>query len=450
MDQDIVQRPLDPAALPALRERAERVLAEAKRCGADAAEVGISLSQGLSVTVRMGAVETLEFHRDRGISVTVWQGRRKGSASSADDSDDSIRETVAAACAIARHTGEDPHAGLPDPSLYATDIPDLELFHPWPLTPEAAIDDAMRCEAAGRCDARIVNSEGASLSTGTTLRWHATSNGFSAGYGGTWHSRSCVLVAEQDGAMQRDYWYEGRRDPAAIPAPEVIGARAAERTLRRLGARRPASGNLPVLFAPEVASGLLGHFVAAISGGNLYRNASFLRDALDSMVFPAWVDVVEHPRLPRGNGSAPFDNDGLPTRDQHFVQGGRLRSYALNVYAGRRLGMASTGNAGGVRNLQISGSGESFEALLKKMDRGILVTEAMGPGVNIVTGDYSRGAAGFMVENGEITHPVEEFTIAGNLRDMFANLAGAGSDVDDRGNIRTGSLLLDSMRIAGS
>lgn len=449
-DSNSVQRSFDPGALDSLQQRAARVLEEAKRAGASDAEVGISASQGLSVSVRMGEVETLEFHRDRGISVTVYSGQKKGTASSSDDSDDSIRRTVAAAYAIAQHTGEDPCAGLADSAQLATQFPDLDLFHPWALSPEQAIEQAQACEQAGRADARIVNSEGASLSSGSSLRVYANSRGFMAGYPSSSHSRSCVLVAEQDGAMQRDYWFDSRRDASLLLPAEQVGEEARRRTLARLGAVRPATGDMPVLFSPRTAASLLGHFTAAISGGALYRNSSFLKGAQGEALFPSWVRIHEQPHLLGMAGSSAWDQDGLPTRHQDFVRDGVLQSYALGLYAARRLGMTATGNAGGPRNLTIDSSGEDQAALLKKMGRGILITEVMGPGVNIVSGDYSRGAAGFMVEDGEITTPLEEFTIAGHLRDMFAAVQAAGSDVDNRGNIHVGSLLIGQLRVAGT
>ena len=449
-DRDIVQRPLDPGALAALEQRAARVLEEARRAGASEAEVGISASQGLSVTVRMDEVETLEFHRDRGLSVTVYIGQQKGTASTSDDSDASIRATVEAACAIARHTGADPCAGLASADQLATRFPDLDLYHPWRLDADQAIEEARQCERAGRADARIVNSEGATLSSGTSLRVYGNSRGFLAGQAGTHHSRSCVLVAEQNGAMQRDYWYDGRRDPRRLQTADAIGEEARRRTLARLGARRPATGDMPVLFAPRTAATLLSHFVGAISGGALYRNASFLKDCVGEALFPAWVRIHENPLLPGMNGSAAWDQDGLPTRAQDFVRDGVLQGYALGLYASRRLGLTPTGNGGGVRNLRLDSSGEDFAALLKRLGNGILVTEVMGPGVNLVTGDYSRGAAGFLVENGEISVPLEEFTIAAPLRDIFSGLVAAGTDVDDRGNIHCGSLLVSRLRVAGA
>lgn len=438
-----------PQALDALRERAHNVLEEARRQGATAAEVGISAGNGLSVTVRMGEIETLEFHNDRALSVVVFIGQRKGAASSSDDSEGSVRETVAAALAIAQQTGEDAHSGLAEPELLARDVPDLELCHPWAITPAEAIAQAQACEAAGRADPRIVNSEGATVSSSVSVRVYANSNGFVGAYAGSQHSRSCVLVAEHEGAMQRDYWYDSQREAAQLTAPEVIGERAAQRTLARLGAQRPATGESPLLFAPEVARGLLGHFVSAISGGALYRNASFLRDRLNSQVFPEWVTISELPRLLRGAASAPFDSDGIATRDQDFVRDGVLVSYALGLYAARRLGLAPTGNGGGVRNLRITHGEEDQAALCRRMGNGILITEVMGQGVNLVTGDYSRGASGFRVEDGEITAPLEEFTIAGHLGEMFASLVAAGSDIDQRGHIHCGSLLLAPMKIAG-
>ena len=440
----------DPAELNRLQDKARLVLDEAARQGADQAEVGINGSRGFSVSVRMGEVETLEFHNDRGFSVTVYLGQCKGSASSTDDSPQSIRDSVAAALAIARQTRPDQYAGIAPAELLASDVPDLDLCHPWQISPEEAIDSARECEAVGRADPRIINSEGASLSTGISLRVYANSHGFLAGYSSSSHSRACILVAEQDGKMQRDYWYDGRRNAADLADAKSIGQRAAERTLSRLGATRPPTGNMPVMFAPEVAGGVLGHLVGAISGGSLYRRASFLCDRLGETIFPDWVNISERPLAPGLAGSAPFDSDGLATRNQSFISDGKLVSYALGLYAARRLDMQPTGNGGGVRNLTISHGDEDQQALLKRMGNGLLVTELMGSGVNLLTGDYSRGASGFLVENGEIVAPLEEFTIAGHLGEMFAGLQAAGNDVDTRGNIHCGSLLLSEMKVAGS
>lgn len=452
---DSVAASLAPDALPALKARANELLNMAGDAGACAAEVSIGVAEGLSVSVRLGEVETLEFHRDRGISLTVYSedgggGLRKGSASSSDESPASLARTVAAAMAIADHTGADPASGLAAPQQLASELPDLDLYHPWSLSPQQAMELAQSCEAAGRSDARISNSDGANLSSGNSLRVYANSQGFCAGYAASQHSLSCVLVAGEQDAMQRDYWFDSRRDPAALMAAEAIGAEAQRRTLARLGAEPPATGNYPILFAPRAAASLLGHLTAAISGGALYRNASFLRDRLGEQLFPHWVHIHERPLLPGSAGSAAWDQDGLATRNQAFVEGGTLSRYALGLYAARRLDMAPTGNGGGVRNLTIDSSGEDLPTLLGQMGRGILVTEVMGPGVNIVTGDYSRGAAGFLIENGQIGRPLHEFTIAAPLTEIFARLVAAGTDVDDRGNIHCGSLLVEQMRVAGS
>ncbi len=441
---------LGPRDLGAARDIVAQVLEEAKRQGASAAEAQLSLAQGLSVDVRLGEVETVEFHRDRGLAVTVFFGQRKGQASTSDDSPQSLRDAVAAACAIARHTEEDRYAGIAAPEQLAERVPDLDLYHPWALSTEQAIDDALRCEAVARDDDRIVNSEGASVSTGSSLRVLGTSAGFLQGYAGTMHSRSCAVVAEDDQGMQRNFWYDAGRRADRLASPEQVGERARERTLARLGAEIPDTAELPVLLAPEIAAGLLGHFISAISGGSLYRRASFLRDRLGERLFPQGIDVREQPLLPGANGSAPFDGDGLATRDQAFVEDGVLRRYALGLYAARRLDMAPTGNGSGVHNLSISNTGEDFDTLVRRIDKGVLVTEVMGQGVNLVTGDYSRGASGFWIENGVIRKPLQEFTIAGNLGEMFAGIQGSGTDVDRRGNIACGSLLLSPMKIAGA
>lgn len=448
-DNEIAAAPFARDDLATVSDRATFILEEARRQGADSAEVGVSEARGFSVSVRMGEPETVEFNRDRGFSVTVYAGERKGSASTTDDSPESIRETVAAACNIARETGEDSCSGLAAPEQLATDIPDLELSHPWALTPDQAIEQALACERAGREDKRVVNSEGASVSSTATLRVYGNSNGFLAGYPTTRHSRACVLVAEQDGAMQRDYWFDSGCRADALADPESVGREAARRVLSRLGARRMQTGDMPVLFTPEVARSLLGHFAGAISGGNLYRNASFLQGRLGEEVFPDWVTLFERPHWKGMSGSAPFDSDGLPTTEKDFVRAGELISWALGLYAARRLQRQPTGNGGGIHNLCITDSGQDFDALLREMDSGVLVTEVMGQGVNLVTGDYSRGAAGYRVENGRIQYPVEEFTVAGHLGEMFANLRASGTDLDHRGNIHVGSLLIDGMKVAG-
>lgn len=441
----------DAAAQQALLEtRAQMALELARRLGADACEVGASVDQGVGVSVREGEVETVELSRDQGIAVTVYLGRRKGSASSTDAGEASIRAVVEKAIAIARHTGEDPAAGLADAELMATELPDLDVHHPWPLSTEEAIELALACESAGRRRPGIRSSDGASLSSGEGVRVYANSHGFLGSQRGSRHSLSCMLIAQDESGMQRDYDYTSARHPRDLLAPERVGESAAERTLRRLGARRPATGRMPVLFDPSLASGLVGSLMGAIAGGALYRQASFLCDRLGEPLFPEWFSLRERPMEMGAMASSPFDGDGVQTRDNAFIENGRLASYMLSAYSARRLGMQTTGNAGGARNLRIEAPLAGRDELLSRMGRGVLVTELMGQGVNAVTGDYSRGAAGFWVENGEIRHPVEEFTIAGNLEAMFKGLSGIGSDTDTRGSIHTGSWLIDEMTVAGS
>lgn len=441
----------DAAAQQALLEaRVADALELARHLGADACEVGASVDQGTNISVRMGEVETVELARDQGIAVTVYMGKRKGSASSSDAGEASIRAAVEKAVAIARHTGEDPASGLADADLMATELPDLKVHHPWSLTTDEAIELALACENAGRGVAGIDNSDGAGFSSGEGVRVYGNSHGFLAGQRGSRHSLSCMLIARDDQGMQRDYDYSSVRDPSQLASPEAIGRRAAERTLRRLGARRPATGRMPVMFAPELAGGLVSHFLSAIAGGALFRESSFLCDSLGKPLFPEWFSLSERPREIGAMASSPFDNDGVYTRDNCYVDGGRVASYMLSAYSARRLGMTTTGNAGGARNLRIQAPLSRHGELLERMGQGVLVTELMGQGVNGVTGDYSRGAAGFWVENGEIQYPVEEFTIAGNLNTMFANVLGVGDDIDRRGSIHSGSWLIDDMTVAGS
>ena len=433
-----------------LERLAHEVLNEAHARGASAAEAGVSFSAGLSVTARLGEVETVELNRDRSLGVTVYFGQRKGSATTSDWRSEAVRETVAAACGIARYTSEDPCAGLADPALMASEVPDLDLYHPWPLQAEEAIELALRCESAAReVDQRIVNSEGATVHAGHGLAVYGNSHGFIGGYPGSRHSISCSMIGEQDGAMQRDYWYSYARDPDELSSPESVGRRAGERTVRRLGARRLSTREAPVLFAAELATGLMNHFITAISGSRLYRKSSFLLDHLGKQVFPAWFTAIERPHLKKAIGSAPFDNEGVATRERVLVERGILEGYVLSSYSACKLGMQTTANAGGVHNLVVEPGELDQQGLLAEMGTGLLVTEVMGQGINYVTGDYSRGASGFWVENGEICYPVEEITIAGNLRGMFAGIRAVGSDVDRRGNIRTGSILVDRMTIAG-
>ena len=441
-----------PASLTALEDVIREVLAEAKGLGASAAEAGISSSTGLSVTARLGDVETIEHTQDRGLAVSVYFGQRKGSASTTDLAPAAIRDTVAAACGIARHTSEDECTGLADEALMATALPDLELDHPWSLTPEAAIDLALEVENAARAlDERITNSDGATVARHRGTQVYGNSHGFLGGYPSTRHEIACAVIGEQDGAMQRDYWFSVSRRPDALEAPAAIGRRAAMRTVRRLGGRQISTRVAPVLFAADLATSLFRHFVAAVSGGNLYRRSSFLLDAVGKEIFPRFVRIHEQPHLPGALGSAAFDNEGVATRNRDLVAGGVLEGYVLSSYSARKLGLATTGNAGGVHNLTVDAGPDAlgFEELLQEMGEGLLVTELMGMGINITTGDYSRGAAGFWVANGEIAHPVEEITIAGNLKDMFSGLRQVGSDFELRGNVRCGSALIDQMTIAG-
>jgi len=429
----------------------ELALEEARTLGATQAEAAISMDVGLSVSVRLGEVETIEYQRDRGLAVTVYLGTRKGSASTADLSDAALRETVAKACSIARFTAEDACAGLADPDTLATDIPELDLAHPWDLTPERACEIALACEAAAMAvDARITNSEGAGVGSHRGVRAYGNTHGFLAAYPGTVHSLSCAVLGSSGEAMERDYWYTTARDWRELESAEAVGRTSGERAVRRLGARQLGTMRVPVLFAPEVARGLVGHFIGAIRGGSQYRRASFLLDSAGKQVFPDWFAISERPHLKRALASAPFDHEGVATRDRELVEGGMLLGYVLGTYSARKLGLRTTGNAGGTHNLIVHGRGRDFDGMLALMDRGLLVTELMGQGVNGVTGDYSRGAAGFWVEGGRLAYPVHEITIAGNLRDMYRAIVDVGADVDARGGIRTGSILVEQMTVAGA
>lgn len=440
-----------PQALPALQEQVEQILAEAKRQGASACEVAVSLEQGLSTSVRQREVETVEFNRDQGFGITLYAGQRKGSASTSASGPEAIRETVAAALAIAKHTSEDESSGLADKALMAQDVQDFDLFHAWDITPEQAIELALTCEAAAfDADARIKNADGTTLSTHQGCRVYGNSHGFIGGYASTRHSLSCVMIAEANGQMQRDYWYDVNRQGDLLADPASIGQRAAQRAASRLGARPVPTCEVPVLFSAELAGGLFGSFLGAISGGNLYRKSSFLEGAIGQKLFPEWLTIDERPHLMRAMGSSSFDGDGLATYAKPFVEKGELVSYVLGTYAGRKLGLPSTANAGGVHNLFVTHGDEDQAALLRRMGRGLLVTELMGHGLNMVTGDYSRGAAGFWVENGEIQFAVQEVTIAGNMRDMFKQIVAVGNDLELRSNIRTGSVLIERMTVAGS
>ena len=433
-----------------LQELVHNILAEARTQGASAAEAGVGIETGLSVNVRLGEVETLEYNRDKGLSVTVYFGQRKGSASTSDFTPEAVRETVRAACGIAKYTAADEYSGLADAQLMAQDIPDLDLCHPWDINAEQAIDLASECEGIARnLDSRITNSEGASVSSHQGYHVYGNSHGFIGAYPSTRHSLSCAVIGGEGESMQRDYWFSVARNSAELDSASEVGRRAAERTLRRLNGRRLSTCQSPVIFSAEIATGLLSHFISAIRGGALYRKATFLLDHLGKPVFPDFVHIHEEPHIKRGLGSAPFDSEGVATRARDIVRDGVLQSYVLDSYAARKLGMQTTGNAGGVHNLIIDTGKLGLNDLLKHMNKGLLVTELMGMGINIVTGDYSRGAAGFWVENGEIQYPVEEITIAGNLRTIFMGIAEIGNDIEKRGSIRTGSILVKEMTIAG-
>ena len=442
----------DDSAIRSLGDVATLALEEAQRQGASQCEADVSVSQGLSVSVRLGAVDTVEYQRDRGLGVTVYFGKRKGAASTADLTPTAVRETVGKACAIARYTAEDPYAGLVEPEALAREIPDLDLDHPWALTPEAAIELARGCESEGLAvDRRVSNSEGAAVNSQRHTGIYANSLGFLAGYSSTSHSLSCTLIAQDGDDMQRDYWWSVARNQAELDSAALIGRTAGERALARLGARRLQTRRAPVAYAPEMARGLFRHFIGAISGPSQYRKSSFLLNAAGEQVFPAFISMQERPHIPRGLASSPFDQEGAATHDRELVRAGVLDGYVLGSYSARRLGLKTTGNAGGIHNLLVDSAqgGLDREAFLRRLGTGLLVTELMGQGVNGVTGDYSRGASGFWVENGAIAYPVHEITIAGNLKDMYRDIVALGNDVDTRGGIHTGSLLIGEMTIAG-
>ena len=433
-----------------LKNVVQQLLDEAKQQGASGAEAAFSVDNGLSVSARLGEVETVEYHCDQGIGVTVYFGQKKGSASTNDISSDSLKETVKAACSIARYASEDAYAGLPDAEWLATEFPDLDLNHPWEIDAEQAIAIAIECENIARAyDKVISNSEGASVNTHQGTRVFGNSLGFLQGYQSSRHSLSCSVLAGSGDAMQRDYWYSVSRSAAGLESAEQVGKKAAQRTVARLNAQSLSTRQCPVLFASEMASGLIGAMIGAISGGSLYRKSSFLLDALDTQIFPDFVRIHEQPFLLGALGSASYDSEGVATKARDIVTDGILRSYVLSTYSARKLGMQTTGNAGGVHNLTVEPGSNDFAGMLKLLGTGLLVTELMGQGVNRVTGDYSRGASGFWVENGVIQYPVQEITIAGNLKSMLRNIVAIGNDVDMRGNIRVGSILLEQMAIAG-
>ena len=433
-----------------LKNLVQALLDESKKQGASSAEAGLSVDNGLSVTARLGEVETIEYHCDQSLGVTVYIGKKKGSASTNDFTADSIKETVKAACSIAGFSSTDEYAGLPDKEMLATEFPDLDRNHPWEIDAESAITLALECEDAARSyHAEISNSEGASINSHQGISVFGNSLGFLQGYQATRHSISCSVLGERDGGMQRDYWYSVSRNARNLESAQDIGKKAAERTINRLGAHSLTTRRCPVLYSAEVASGLIGSLVSAISGGSLYRKSSFLLDALDTQIFPEFIHIYEQPHLKMALGSTAYDGEGVKTAARDIISNGIIQGYVLSSYSARKLGMVSTGNAGGVHNLTVDTGDNDFAAMLKQLDTGLLVTELMGQGVNKVTGDYSRGASGFWVEKGQIQYPVEEITIAGNLKDMYKNIVSVGNDVDYRGNIRTGSILIEQMSMAG-
>lgn len=430
---------------------AELALDYAKKKGMDQAEVALHQGVGVSISARQQELETVEKNNDAQLVISVYKDQKTGSASSADMSEAGIKSSVDAAMSIARFTGVDENFGLADAHLMATDDKDLGLHHEWDVQISEMADIALACEAAALAGGdAITNSEGASVSSYSGNAVYANSHGFIRDNAGSQHSISCSVIGADDNGMQRDYWYDSGRDPAKLAAPEIIGAKAAERTLRRLGARQIESTQAAVLFDPMMAKSLVGHLVGAIKGGSIYKKASFMLDMVGEPVLPDFVTIAENPHKIGGSNSSMYDGEGVATPEYRaLVEDGVLQGYVLGSYTARKLGLQTTANAGGVRNLTVSDTGHDFNALLKKMDTGLLLTELIGSGINMVTGDYSRGAAGFWVENGELQYPVEEITIAGNLNDMYRNIVAVGNDRDSRGNTECGSVLIESMTIAG-
>ena len=438
-------------SISTLQQIARDILQHAQKGGASACETNVSDGFGQTVTVRRNAVETIEYNREKGLSVTVYIGQKRGHASTSDFSPQAISDTVAAALSIARYTADDDCAGLAEEELLAKNYPDLNLYYPWQISVEEAIELAKSCEqAAFAADKRITNSEGATISVSESQFIYANSLGFMGGYPLSRHSVSCAMIAEQGDSKQRDYWYSVARDAADLETVQSIGEKAGKRSAARLGARKIDTREVPVLFEAPIASGLIGHFASAVSGGSLYRKSSFLLDSIGQQVFAPDIQILERPHLHKGLASGPFDDDGVATVDRNVVENGVVQGYFLGSYSARKLGMRTTGNAGGTHNLIMQNSAAlSFDALLKQMGNGLLVTELLGHGINAVTGDYSRGASGFWVENGVISYPVEEITIAGNLKDMFQGIAAIGNDVVVRGSKQCGSVLIDRMTVAG-
>jgi len=427
------------------------VLDEAEKQGADQAEAAASHDYGLSATARLGDVENLEYTNDRAIGVTVYHGLRKGSASSSDFSVDAMRETVTKASTFAKYTAVDKYAGLANAELMASDVPDLELSHDWKIDADAAIKIALCCEDSARSyDKRISNSEGATVSTSSGVRAYGNSHGFIGSFPRSSHSISCSVVGEANGEMERDYHYSAAREPGELELPEQIGETAARRTVGRLGSRKIRTTKAPVLYAPEIARTFVGHVIGAIAGVAQYRRSSFLLDAVGEKIFPDFFQLQERPHIPRAMASRPYDAEGVAVSDRDIVIDGKLQGYVLSSYSARRLGLETTGNAGGTHNLIVPGNAGDMASIIKSMQSGLLVRELIGQGVNPVTGDYSRGAVGYWIENGEIAYPVHEVTIAGNLRELYQRIIAIGNDQDIRGGIRCGSLLVDEMTIAGA
>jgi PmbA protein len=436
-------------SLDEIKQMSEGVLKVAKAHGASAAEAELSLSIGQNVSVRLGEVENIEYNRDKGMSVTVYFGQQKGHASTSDLSPQALKDTVFAACNIAKYTAKDEFCGLADANLMATDIQDLDLHHPWVISVDEAIAVAKECEAAAlNIDSRITNSEGASVSTGEGYFAYSNSHGFTGGYPSSRHGVSCSVIAESEVNMQRDYWYSTARAASDLMTAAEIGRIAGERTVRRLNAQKIKTCQVPVLFEAPLASGLISSLVSAISGGNLYRKSSFFLDSLGKQIASPLLNIVEEPHLKKGLASSPFDNEGVATHARQLVKDGVLQGYMLGSYSARKLGMQSTGNAGGDHNLIVQSGTQDFAGLLKQMGTGLVVTELLGHGLNMVTGDYSRGAAGFWVENGVILHPVEEITIASNMADMLKMIVGIGNDVLVQGSKQVGSILIERMTVA--
>ena len=433
-----------------LTELASRAVDIARAAGVDEAEAGASHDEGLSVTVRMGELESIERQQDRGLAITVYKAGSKGSASTGDFSSDGLRMAVDKAVSIATFTTADKYAGLADAESMATNIPDLDLYHPWAVDVAQAEDIALEAESAAReRDGRIDNSEGAVVSSGGGVRAYVNSHGFRGAYPTSSHSTSVSVVAREGDALERDYWYSAARNPELLDEPASIGTEAADRAVRRLGARRLTTRTAPVVFVPELGRSLFGHLAAALRGTSQYRKASFLLDCVGDQVFPEAISIEEDPHIPGAFGSAPFDGEGVSTRRRDFIAAGAVQGYVLSAYSARRLGLPTTGNAGGTHNLIVAPTAGDLASILKDCGEALLVTELLGQGVNIVTGDYSRGAAGFWVQGGEISHPVNEVTIAGNLRGMFQGIRAVGSDIDRRGSVHSGSVLIEAMTIAG-